>query len=745
MPTIEGPAGTRRVTRDAWGYPRVAVHDHREAAWMMGHLHATDRLLQVRLQLLAAQGRMMELLGDRPLTRTIDRSVRLVGLAADLDAQLAHVDEQTLRFAESYCAGFNAGARDNAAGRRALSRLLGIPDAPYTPRDMIALYRLTTWFGLNSLTQTCALAVGLLASRFAASATARDDLRLLWGDAVAEIDLAALAETAWPEALTDLLVETAPRGSNAFAVAGAHTSTGAPLMMSEFHLEVGQIPPLLYALHLDIGDDRFLHGVSVPGLATVAAGRNESVGWTYTFGHAANVDVWLERCDRGQRVTPDGPAPLDARIETVKIRRGALAPPAEEQWRVWTSPHGAMVGDPGTTDGPRTLPAVRWRGMERTYDDLNALLRVPFATSIDELVEAHEAVSLAALAATLVDRDGHIAYVQTGDVGAHADRWIPRRGWCDRDDADGPDAPKSAAERPRLMDPERGYIASANEHHEGWTAFAEPHFRHARLDERLTAMVDRARRGEAKVQPADLIELSYDHHDGLAAAVARCWGPDLEGLDGVEPVLTWARDQPAHPTAAQAGHRATVHALHREVIRHLVRDRFDEPTAHWLTSDPAVVLGLHLHLDRVLFELDVLPDVPLTSSMRRDLVRRAWASLRARDTAPGVDGPVQARMRFRHLLEGDATVRTPLSRPEVELPGGPVSPFQTRASIIRGHRIVTGPAFHLLIDMSVDVTRYNIAGGASELPWGPGYAAGIEAWRTGSMLALGGKQPSRSR
>ena len=51
--------------------------------------------------------------------------------------------------------------------------------------------------------------------------------------------------------------------------------------------------------------------------------------------------------------------------------------------------------------------------------------------------------------------------------------------------------------------------------------------------------------------------------------------------------------------------------------------------------------------------------------------------------------------------------------------------------------MVGGPAYHYVFDMSEEGGWYHIPGGASELPWGAGYATGIDEWHEGRFHPLG--------
>src|SRR5262249_43559056 len=71
-----GPRGAIPCTRDALGYPSIRARDRLDGAFAHGWFIATDRLVQVHLALAAARGRLLELAGDTPLFRLLDRSTR---------------------------------------------------------------------------------------------------------------------------------------------------------------------------------------------------------------------------------------------------------------------------------------------------------------------------------------------------------------------------------------------------------------------------------------------------------------------------------------------------------------------------------------------------------------------------------------------------------------------------------------------------------------------------------------------
>lgn len=722
MPTLPGPSGPIEYQRDEWGYPRARVKDHEEGMWVLGWFHARDRSFQVLLNRVASQGRLMEFVGDLPYTRAMDQATRALAFNRDLEPQLARVDAGSRRIGRRYCEGFAAGL---ASRRMPLpAGLIGLPTEPLGLADLLAAVRLLGWFGLNSLTLTSATTVAQLAS---GGATAKD-LELLLGARAEGIDLEAAQGCRWPAHMIGQF-SSAAHGSNAFGVAARKSATGSALLMAEFHMEVGRLPPLLYAAHLDFEDGGFLHGVSVPGLPAIVAGRTREVGWTYTFGHAGNAEVWIERCRAGAVLEPDGSETrLDQRIEQLEVRGRRES----ETMTFWDGPRGTIHGD---ARAGGDLPGIRWRGLDQVHADMDALLQVPASRDVDELVALHRRTRCLSLAGTFVDRAGRIAYCQTGSVG-ETEHWGPRRGWVD---ADPPDVDES--QRPCLVDPPSGYVTSANEPHPGWTAFAEPRYR----VQRLSALMERSDR----LTPEDLRLASYDEHDGMAARLLPVWLPLLPAGLWTDQLRAWSEAQVGADEAPRgrpllAMRRrvlAFFHLLHRLAMHELLSEHLSHVgLADAVMADHSLLLGIQNRMDDLL-ALEV--PARLDESTLRGILARAFARAEQLEPDPGSWSPARRRAR---LVDGISDGKIPLilglSTTEFELPGGPVCPFQSRVTIVRGREVLTGPAFHLLMDMGDDTTRYNVAGGAYPGRWGEGYARGVGDWRRGVLAPLGGPFPS---
>jgi penicillin amidase len=81
-------------------------------------------------------------------------------------------------------------------------------------------------------------------------------------------------------------------GSSAFAIGGAHTQSGRPILAGDSHLEPTW-PPLLYLVHVR-GGALDVAGSTLPGVPIVWTGRNARVAWAVTNARAVTVDLYTE-------------------------------------------------------------------------------------------------------------------------------------------------------------------------------------------------------------------------------------------------------------------------------------------------------------------------------------------------------------------------------------------------------------------------------------------------------------------
>jgi len=719
MRVLRGPRGDISYERDQLGYPSVDARDLIDATWARGWFHATDRLVQIQLSLAIARGGAQALLGPVVLARHADRMTRVHRFTNDLDEQTAQLAPGMRALVDAYCAGFNAGVKKR--GWPLILRAVGIKPALYRPSDLVLLYRIVSWFGLTSLAELPPLIVGELAT---GGVPARA-FELLLGDAASPEEIANMPIAAWPPELA-LFTGSPAGGSNAIAIAGSRSSTGGALLLGDPHMEIARIPPVLYAMHAGLDAGNYLQGVGVPGLAWPSFGRTPRVAWAYTYGHAPCVDVRVVRCRRGEYFDGTTFVPMTRRVSSVAIK-GLPA----ETWTFWDCDLGTVVGD-AHLPNETALPCVRWSGIRETYRDFNGVYALLHAQNLDEAIAANREISTLSLDAVLADADGRIGRVHTGRI----DRRPEGSGGVVPRAPNG--APERAAEsaRPLMTDPAGGFIVSANVRPDeakgaAWVPMPEPRARYERLRELVA-------RASEPICPADLVRFVCDACDANATRLLAIWEPHLPEHPRARSLVAWAKDQPGRGDDHFA-HLTLWSCLHGEVCRGLLGAVIGSTHAARLVDDLAALIAFQHHLDDA---LALERPAHLDATLLQKILGEAFP--RALDRAATEQAKLPRRDRFRNVLFGGKLEFFGFDSQPVENCGGPTTPNQVTAASFGDQRLVFGAAGRFLCDMSQPGSWYCLSGGASERRFGPGYAAGLDAWARGEFVPLGAARPFSS-
>ncbi|MCW3476171.1 penicillin acylase family protein [Limobrevibacterium gyesilva] len=449
---IPGLAAPVDITIDPDGIPRVRAANAADAAAAIGFLHARERLFQMELMRRAAAGELSEIIGS--LTLPNDRLMRTLGLRARAEADLVGLPPETRAVLDAYARGVNAWIA--ARGRFAAPEFLVLgPPRPWTPTDSL-LWGKTMGLYLSGNWRT-ELARAALLRRLPPQVVLG-----LWpvagGAGHPEANLAP-ALTATAARLAAVLPSfpapfTLPASaSNAWAVDGARSATGAPLLAGDPHLGFG-MPGVWYLARIDT-PGRVLAGATAPGVPFLVLGHNGRIAWSFTTTGADVQDLFVETpAGDGAYLTPDGPHAFAVRQERILVR-GA----PDDILTVRETRHGPVVSDLVAPGGP--ILAVSMANLAagdtaaaglqalNDADDIDAAGQAaPRITSPVQnlLVADRRRIALFVTGRVPIRRAGDGALPAPGADGGHD--WI---GWA------------AGAELPHIVAPASGRLVNANE------------------------------------------------------------------------------------------------------------------------------------------------------------------------------------------------------------------------------------------------------------------------------------------
>jgi penicillin amidase len=445
-----------------------------------GYVMAQDRLWQMEMWRRQREGRLAEIVGPQALAR--DRIARLLKYRGPMDdREWTSYHPDAKRIFTAYAAGVNAFIRRHANNLPVEFKLTGISPDPWTPETL--LLRAGT-FGDASAELQLARNVVRLGAEAANRRRAPDP----WDDlALPErLDLSIIDEgVAIPSGrggrggLQPPLIEPyrgwaggrgfvpaaaagniAEPGSNNWVVSGRLSSTGKPVVANDPHREVTN-PSLRYIVHL-VAPGWNVIGAGEPPFVGVAIGHNERLAWGLTIVGTDQEDVYVEEVNpanpnevrfRGAwepiRVVSEQIAVRGQRAETVELRftrHGPVFHQDAARHRAYALRTALL--EPGTAPYLGGLRLAQARNC-REFLDAAMYWKAPTENLICGDVDGNISWQASALTPNRVAPKGDAS----------------RRSWVGRLPVPGTGAYEwdgFRSDLPRELNPDRGFIATAN-------------------------------------------------------------------------------------------------------------------------------------------------------------------------------------------------------------------------------------------------------------------------------------------
>jgi len=356
VPGLENPV---TVIIDKYGVPHIFARSEKDVSYILGYLHAHDRLFQMDMQRRLVEGRLSEVIGEAAydtdlfyrimgLYRGAQKTLELfeniskgekISYYPQLDVNLIKDDaKKLLELLDSYTKGVNFAIEEmKKKGTLPIEfKFLGYEPEPWTPVNSLEIGRLIAW----GLTGTFAdLEVFLiyqgLIGKYGVENGTKLLLELLPVDRLIDhfivpenetclhpVDPADPAKASFiytsnmetkginetlkwaEEALSPIAPIRFMFASNNWVVGGNLTKTKKPIVCNDPHLQL-VVPPVWYEVHYVVKspDEDFINarGVTFPGIGLIIIGCTQYVGWGFTNVGADQMDFYYYKWnDKGQ-------------------------------------------------------------------------------------------------------------------------------------------------------------------------------------------------------------------------------------------------------------------------------------------------------------------------------------------------------------------------------------------------------------------------------------------------------------
>lgn len=716
--------------------PHIFAGNLSDLYYAQGYLCARERLWQMDFQSRAAAGRLSEIVGTNTLE--YDRFRRRIGMvwAAERMVEAIADTSEGYRYLQAYTDGVNAYIEQLDASRYPIEfKLLNYQPEPWTPVKSALILKLMAWdlTGRNyelPMTLTRRVLGDREMDRLypfqppfpepVIPVGTRWEFSPLQSQSAAN---SAISESLWG-GTSNRAESLMWVGSNNWAVSPQKTASGKAILCSDPHL-VLNLPSIWYENQL-AAPGMNVYGVSIPGLPGVVVGFNRRLAWGMTNTGSDVLDwfqVRFKDSSRSAYLYQSGWKETVRRAEVIRIK-GA---PSVIDTVLYTH-YGPVPYVSGEKPFSRYIPlnaAMRWKAHDPS-NEFEALFRVNRARNYSDFVAGLNAYDDPAQNFAYADADGNIAmwhngkfplrktgagrYISDGSGGQDELRvWIPH------------------SHLPHVLNPEQGFLASANQHPADSTYPYYLGWNYAPTDRahRINELLGQARR----ITLRDMRLMQVDDFNWFASKLL----PELLGRLAVghfseiertalEELKGWDFHQRADAIAPTIFER-----WWREVNRAIWKDENDrvQGNFHYPARDVTLNLILtdpgNLHFD--------LPETPYRETIG-DLIQQTFGdALHALQEERGEPGEGWQWGKARgtdiyHLAHIAAFSRLHL-------------PTSGNYGLINATTRIGGPSWRMIVELGDKPTALGIyPGGQSGHPGSEFYDIAVDDWLAGKYYPL---------
>lgn len=715
--------------------PHIFAKNEEDLYFAQGYVTASLRLWQMEMTAFASAGRVSEKLG--PAFLEYDRMQRRLGMLSSAEAARSAMDanDPTMRAVEAYGRGVNAYIKTlDYKDYPVEYKLMGFEPEEWTTLNTFLLlkYMSNTLTGFDDDAAFSNI-LNMIGS---------DDFNILYPERYYDEDpiipvgtvfhtdtvdkrdstVESTSVTTGPNAWIQSGIEHAGIGSNNWALSGSKTKSGYPILSNDPHLPLN-LPSLWLEIQLNIPDMN-VYGVSLPGSPCVIIGFNEKVAWGVTNA-GRDVRDWYQiqsSNDQPNVYIYEGSAKSFSVREEQILVKGL---PAFID-TITSTHHGPMVFK-GFTDQYKSWEdlAMKWSAHEPS-NELRTFYLLNKASNFDDYRDAISTFACPSQNFVFAAVDGDIAITEAGKF---ALKW-PGQGRTILDGTKKNDEWGAVIpwyENPFVLNPDRGFVSSANQHPTDstypyyYTGFDFEHFRNRRINDLLSDL------NKAGIE--DMQRIQLDNYNLIAAESLPIMLTVAKRVELNENTKIWLDrlsawdymnipDSPA-PTFFQ---------LWWDEYNHLLWDEFnDTSNINLVLPKPQVTISaFELAEDYRYFDINNTPEVETRSDVILQALDSALSAIDKLNTG-------ESNQTAWYLYKGTSIMHlaqlAPFSHENIAVGGN--------RNIVNATSAKNGPSWRMIVALGKEVEAYAIyPGGQSGNPGSIHYDDFIDDWAAGKYYRI---------
>jgi penicillin amidase len=498
--TLSGLSAPVKVLRDEKGMAYIYAENLSDALKAQGFVTAQDRLFQMELTKLFAEGRICELAGEG--AKALDTRMRTLGFHRNAKKHAAILNPPARKYIQDYLDGVNEFI---ARGENIPLefKLAGIKPQPWNIDDSMAIVYYMGWNSAANLhTEIIAqmlvekLGIAKAQEIFPVNTNPDEGMRSAMNDRpLRDMQQLGLDLHQDKNLLAYMKLCSLRVGSNNWTVSPRLSASDKPIVCNDPHLDARMLPGPWHPIGIITPSIR-VAGVIVPGMGGIVIGRNEhiAIGVTNSYGDAQ--DLYVETVDPRN---PDNylegsrSIPFEILKETLKIKdKEAPEGFREEEITIKRTRRGPVISKVLPDLKTEKVLTVRWSPYE-TMQPYTGFEEILMAKSIDDIRKSLQKLTCLMLNFVFADDQGNIGWQTSGRIPLRSQRdsTVP---FVVKDSSDNWKGFIPFDKMPQSYNPPRGWLGTCNHttitksYPYYMSSYFAPYYRYARLKEILDSV-----------------------------------------------------------------------------------------------------------------------------------------------------------------------------------------------------------------------------------------------------------------
>ena len=449
------------INRNNFAVPFIKAENDEDAAFALGFVHAQERMFQMDIIRRAGQGRLSEIFGKSTLK--FDKLFRSMQLEKIVKQSFTQLPDSAQKILLAYAHGVNTYIKNEPDKIGIEFALLNYEPESWKPEHSLLIAKLMAW-ELNISWWTDIVFTKLVKKY--GEQKAREILPYYKENAptiipknLTQLDIGEFDLYKTDIEFRQFMGYAANHyGSNNWALSGSKTISGKPIIANDPHL-VFSIPGKWFVVSINSPHWK-VSGFSLPGVPGIVIGKNENISWVLTNVMADDCDFYIEKLDvkKKKYFLNNNWKDLSAVSDTIFIKDEQ--PIIKTTFFTHRGPIVSDIHDFIVNQRQHSYISMRWTALEFN-NEFKAIINVNKAKTWNDFRKALVDFSTPGQNFVYADVKGNIGYICAAKLPIRSensatfinDGTTSQNDWLGFVDYE---------KMPKLFNPNRGYIASAN-------------------------------------------------------------------------------------------------------------------------------------------------------------------------------------------------------------------------------------------------------------------------------------------